>query len=47
MDKKHINRAMVSKKWEDIGNDMGVTIIMIERFQILTAVLSTIQVSGM
>jgi hypothetical protein len=31
-DRKHINRAMVPKKWEDIGNDMGVTIIMIERF---------------
>jgi hypothetical protein len=38
---------MVSKTWEDIGKEMGLTIIMIERFEILTAVLSTIQVSGM
>jgi hypothetical protein len=38
---------MVPKKWEDIGKEMGVTIIMIVRSEILTAVLSTIQVSGM
>jgi hypothetical protein len=38
---------MVLKEWEYIGKEMGVTIIMIERFEILTAVLSTIQVSGM